>query len=222
MGTIIVNEILERCQDALHDSASGTRWGLPSLLRILNKAQRAIVVKKPQANITEASKILVAGVRQSLPAGAIQLIDIPYNMGKTGTARGRSISKIPKRVLDLSNPAWTTDAADTDAQVFHYVYDLATPAMFYVWPQQPTSAFGYVQLVYSSVPATVKLSAAIGIGDEYDAAIEAYILWQAFGKDAATSQGQAQRSEYHHNAFLAEIGMKLDAEKALEQEAVVQ
>jgi len=219
MGTIKTKTILERCQDMLGDQASGTRWGIPSLMRLLNRAQLSIVVKKPSANITSASTVLVAGPRQSLPAGALQLIDIPYNMGVApGTTIGRVITRVMKDFLDRSGPGWAL-AALADDEVIHYSYDLSTPTVFWVYPSQPASGFGYVYLVYSAVPTEATITGAITIGDQWDAAIEDYILWRAFGKDAAISAAAQQRAQFYQAAFMNEIGEKVNAEKATEQEA---
>ena len=72
MGTLLVSDVIARAQDVLLDT-SAVRWTSAELIRWTNDAQREIAVVQPSSAAKVANVSLVAGTKQTLPAGAIAL-----------------------------------------------------------------------------------------------------------------------------------------------------
>lgn len=153
MGTITGNELITRTAIQLQD-LDHTRWSMAELLDFLHDAQRDIVMRKPDAYTKVESIVLtVSEVKQSLPSDAILLLDITRNMGTDGSTIGRVLRRIEKPVLDKLWPDWMTIAGDAEAK--NYMYDEKDPLNFHVFPPQPSSNPGYVEIVYSAVPPPI-------------------------------------------------------------------
>ena len=105
-----VGDVTGRAQSVLHDSA-GTRWPVSELIGWYNDAQRAIVTLRPDSNVVGAAVQLAQGVNQSLPAGGVTLIDIPFNTTAANAAPSRAVRRIDADVLSASRLAWPADTA---------------------------------------------------------------------------------------------------------------
>lgn len=210
MGTVLVSSILARAQDELND-IDGERWDPSRLVDFINEGQRAIVEVKPTAFVLAQSVQLQPGTAQALPASGIQLIDIPRNMGTDGATPGRVVRRADRRVLDARAPMW--HQAEADAEVRHFMFDGDTPRRYYVYPPQPATACGYVEMVMGAMPPTIGQNDAISLDDVYDPALLDYVLYRAFSKDTEFAADQ-NRSSAHYQAFAAAIGAKAKAEAA--------
>ena len=207
MGTILCSAIVDKAEEQLMDTGND-RHAAADLFGWLKSGQRQAAIFKHDVSVTNASSILVAGVKQSIPTGGIQLINIPYNMGTTpGTTVGAPIHLVKMETLSRLNPTWTTDTAV--ATVESYMFDPRDPKTFYVYPPQPAATFGYVQHVYSVTPADpATIAAAITLDDIYEPTLLDYILYRAYAKDSAQSQFSAQRATAHWNMFVDSLGRK--------------
>lgn len=213
MGTMLASAIIGRAQRILNDT-TGVRWGDAELLDWLNDAQREIVLLKPDASVTNTTLQLATGTKQSIPSAGIILHKVTRNMGTDGTTPGRAIWEIDQSILNQENPGWHTDTDNAEAK--HYMFDSNDPKTFYVYPPQPASSQGYVELVYSSAPTDIANTAtAISIDDVYANSMLDYLLYRAYSKDTDYA-GNAQRAAGHQQAFAASLGGKEAAEKATE------
>ena len=97
MGTVVASDILDRASIILQDSTN-VRFPESELLDFLNDAQREIVLHRPDANMQNADMTLVAGSKQSIPAGGLRLIDVIRNAG------GKAITQVNREVLDETLP----------------------------------------------------------------------------------------------------------------------
>jgi hypothetical protein len=214
MATITGKNIVDRAAIILQDT-TGVRWPqTDELLLWLNDGQREVVLRKPESCATNAAVVLVAGTKQSIPATGIQLIDIVRNMGTTGTTAGRACTRIDRQILDEQRPDWH-DAADADDEVLHWMFDPRDPKHFYVYPPQPSSDFGYVEIVYASAPTDVAnlTDATIGLDDVYAGALLDYVLYRAYSKDADLTPGAPQRAMAHYQNFITSLGAKIQVEQ---------
>lgn len=194
MGTILASAVIQSASVILQDPGYN-RFTLASQLVRLNNAQRTIVMLKPDTSVTQGAVVLVAGTRQSLPAGGIQLINATRNMGTDGTTVGNVITLVDKEVMDSLVPGWHSVTAD--AVVQHVMFDNRDPAKFYVYPQQPTSGFGYIDLVYSVSPAEVATtSAAITLDDIYKGVLVNLICYEALTGEADVNNIQKAQNFY--------------------------
>jgi hypothetical protein len=227
MGTILTSAITLKASTILHDqagsgTASGTKWDRATeLFPYLNMVQRAICRLVPSAYVLSASTILIAGCKQAVAAGTTQVIDNPRNMGVSpGSTPGRAITRVRKADMDRSHPNWQTDTAA--ATVIHWMYDLASPLIFYVYPPQPATGFGYIEIERAAAPADIAThGTAITLGDEWEQAILDGVLHYAYLKDSGHTPNALARAEQHLKAFMSLLGVvdKAQAQTALKQQA---
>ncbi len=208
MGTIIASEVINKVQIVLQDT-TGVRWpDSTELLGWLNDGQREVLIYKPNAYVRNESITLAAGTKQSLPAAAIQLIDVPRNMGADGATPGRSIRIVMREILDAQNPDW--HAMAPVAVTKHYTYSPFDPKHFYVYP--PANGATKVEVIYAATPDNVpSLGASITLDDIYQNVLVDYILYRAYSKDTdyAANPGRAATSQA---AYIAALTGKTQAE----------
>lgn len=199
MGTLTGQNITDKAAGLLQDINHLT-WLEADLLLYLNDGVRQIVVKKPDANPVNAVVQLVAGSKQAIPSGGLAMMDITRNMGAAGLTPGNNITLVDKAVLGAVLPNWTGVTAS--ATVIHWIYDQKDPKVFYVYPPQPGTGMGYVEMVYSAVPGAIVIGAVIPIDDGYENALLNFILYRAWlKKQPALAQG-------YWNLFLSDLGLR--------------
>lgn len=208
MSTISVSSVIAKVQTILQDT-TGIRWPDTELLGWLNDAQREIVLYKPNAFVKNLAVKLATGTKQALPADGVQLIDVVRNMGTDGITPGRSIRITMREVLDSQVPTWHSDTPA--AVVKHYTYSLLDPRNFYVYPPQPATNQGYVELVYGASPTDATLNGTITLDDIYQTIMVDYCLYRAYSKDTEFA-ADANRATAHQNAYIAALTGKAKVE----------
>ena len=209
MGTILARSIIERAQIILQDT-TGVRWPADSeLLGWLNDGQREVVIFKPNSCVRNQAVRLVGGSLQSLPSDGVQLIDIPRNLGTNGSTPGRPVRIVLREMLDAQTPNW--HSMPTSAEVRHYTYSPLDPNHFYVYPPQPASNPGYVEMIYGASPVNAMFNGPIALDDIYQNVLLDYILYRAYSKDAEYA-ANPQRAQAHQNAYLAALTGKTQGE----------
>lgn len=208
MGTITGTAIIDSALFTLQDE-DGVRWTRPELLGYLNDGQLDLCLLKPDAKTVNGLHQLVAGTKQSLPAGGVGMVKIARNMGTTGTVVGRVPRRIDLAVLDQHDPDW--HSRSSNATVAEYGFDARDPKTFYVSPPQPASGMGQVDLVYFGTPTPLANEAAtIGLDDIYKTALEHYVAYRAYLKEGEYANPAG--AQLHRAEFLALLGAKESAE----------
>lgn len=210
MPTITVNSIVEKAQIILQDT-TGVRWPNSELLGWLNDGQREIVLLKPNAFVKNQSVQLATGTKQALPADGVQLIDVVRNMGTDGATPGRATRIVTREILDSQTPDWHSSAASNVAR--HYTYTALDPKTFYVYPPQPSSNRGWVEIIYGAAPTEATLGGVITLDDIYQTVLVDYILYRAYSKDAEYAANQANAIK-HQQAYMTALTGKFAAEGA--------
>ena len=150
MPTVTVASLMGKASIILKDDDQ-TRWPTTELLGWINDGQREIVLYKPNACTKNISVPTVAGTKQTLPTDGVQLVDISRNMGASpGTTPGRAIRLTYREILDVREPDWHTKTPS--AVVQHFTYNPLDPKTYYVYPPQPATGMGYVDMVYAAIP----------------------------------------------------------------------
>jgi len=210
MAIITSNEILLRVNKLLNDPVF-VRWSKQELLDYLNDAQKAIVIRRPDAYTVDIDNfVCVAGTKQALPGDALRLIDIPRN------STGRAIKGPYDRIgLDDNYPTWYSGNTATEAELF--IYDERNPKTFYVYPGVVVST--QLTLVYSKAPSSITLAEndaaiTISLDDIYMNAIIEWILYRCYMKDAEYA-ADPNKSLTHLNAFKMQIGEKSQADSSM-------
>lgn len=199
--SVLASSILARARFQLVDSGATLRWTDAELLQWLSEGQRAIVMAVPEASQLMATVALIAGTKQTIPAGGHVLLHIYRNLTSGGVA-GQACRQVDGSLMDTQYPTWHTDAA-TAAALF-YVYDrIPNPTVFYVYP--PNTGTGSLEVNYSVMPVDVATTATnITVRDIYQVALLDFILYKAHCKDSDYAAGQGAASAYFQ-AFAAEI-----------------
>jgi len=202
MATVKVIDLIDRAENVLQDPGNA-RWTQAELLGYLNDAQREIVMHRPDSKVTSATHTCAASSKQSLPASALRLVDIPRNVN------GKAITQIERKVLDVQNPTWHTGSGNTVVE--HFMYDAADPKVFYVYPVPANTV--QITISYSESTSDITISnyssdtTVIGLDDPYANAILDYVLYRAYQKDADFA-GNMQRVATYYQSFANSIGIK--------------
>jgi len=215
-------QVVDDAKTALLDE-TGVRWGDKELLDYLNDGQREIVKYKPEANTVNESVQLVAGTKQTLPAGAVCLIDLTRNMGADGATPGDIIHECPKKTLDAILPGWHKSIPSASA--LHFCFDERDSKTYYVYPPQPASGMGYVEQVRADNPTDCTLAdhdgtstgdsdSNLSLPDEYANDLYHFVLHRAHSKE--TEAASTQKAAFHLQAFGQGLGVLDLAEQKVE------
>ncbi len=203
MPTILASELITKVRTLVQDP-SAIRWSDSELLGWINDGQREIATIRSDASTKYSSARLVAGTLQSMPSDAIELIDIPRNMGTDGATPGYPVRKVERSFLDENIPTWHTDAASNVTR--HFAYD--TKALRNYWVYPPSDGTGYLNLLYSFSPVDLPNTASvIGVDDIYHNALMFYVLSMAWAKNA-DDPGDTQRSATARQSFENSLAAK--------------
>lgn len=189
--SISVGDVLRRVSIVLQDDEH-VRWPQEELLLWLNDAASEIVIRRPAARSITQEITLTEGVRQSLPEGAVQLLDVTRNVP------GRPISRVMRRLLDDQYPDWYTQPVTRTKDIKHYTLEDVNPTQFYVYP--PAREGMKVEAMFSQTPPAVTSDAdTIDLDRAYMGPLVSYILYRAMAKDSEYANGAL--SAAHFQAF---------------------
>lgn len=214
--TIPAQSIIRRVVETLQDPTS-VRWPVSELVRYLNDAQREIILHRPDAAITSTSVPLLAGTRQSLPAGGTKLVEVLRNTG----GNKRAVRMVNREILDAQLPGWHSQPGATE--ILHFMYDPREPRAFHVYP--PASASGAsLEVSYASMPADIAepaegalytaVAGNFALPDIYANACQDYTLYRAYSKDSEYA-GNAARAQAHYGAFANALSIEVKATVAV-------
>ncbi len=212
--TVYASDIIDDAEVILKDT-DNTTWTELELFNWVSEGQQRIVSLKNNAYVTNGAVQLTTGVLQTITG--TQVIKVSYNMGTDGATIGGAIQFTSMEILSRLDRDWTT--ATASATVEQVMFDPDDPTRFYVYPPQPSSDQGYVQIAQSVNPddlvansETPLYDVAIVLADYYRWMLLDFVLYKAFSVDAGTSQYAAQRAEKHLDLFLRALMQKAETE----------
>jgi hypothetical protein len=178
-------------------------------LDLLNDAQRAVVLARPDANPVTSAVLLVAGTRQTLPSGKMRLLDVSRNMGSNGTTPGDTIRLAERDVQDMVNRSWHNAQPQTRVREVFY-NDKKDPLVYWVYPPIAVGATVYIEVTTSDPPTDVTDAdnGAITLSDTYASPLQAWMLYRAFSMQSQ-AVGLAQRAQGYFASFFNLLGVKL-------------
>lgn len=185
---ILVSTVLTNVKTVLND-AGLVHWVQDELLAWGSEGQVELVKMKADAATKTVTKQLVAGAKQTNPTDAIEILDMRQN------ENGAAITPCDRTALDSFLPNWMT--TPTASTVKHWMDD-PNPEVFYVYPAQNATP-AKVIITHSFTPPALIANGTLGVRDIYQAAIENYILFRAFSKDAEPAS--AERAVAFAKAF---------------------
>jgi len=210
MAAVQVNDVVLRVGQLLQDTTH-IRWPLAEKLQYITDAVREVCFYKPDACVKTAVVNLVAGTKQGLPAEGTTLIDIVRNMGVGGATPGAAPRAVTRDILDAQMPGW--HASTPAAEVKHYVFDPQNQRVFYVYPPQPATGQGSLELVYSAEPANATENGTLDLDGTWLPAIVNYALYRCYSKDAEYA-ANANLAAAYYQAFNAQMVGRTNAEMA--------
>lgn len=197
--TITAQTILNEVSLKLQDTGGTKRFAHADMLKGLNEAERAVIRKRPGAYTVTQTYPLAAGAEQSIPAGAIRIVDFVCNMGTSGATPGLPLNRVDRRALESCNRLWFS--ITTNATVLDVAYEPdILPKTFWVSPPQPGSGFGQIKVIVSKYPAElVDVNANINLADEYKDALITYVLAWVFEQE--TEEHDYSKAKLFYDKF---------------------
>jgi hypothetical protein len=213
MATLVV-DIAAQVVAHLNDKAYKS-WDATDVYGWIYQAEKAVGIIKPDAISITAQLDLVPGSKQSIPAGALRLLNLHYNVNAGGTVPGRSVDKKDLRKLDAYNPDWRSSTPSNSIKEFDF--DLDDPTVFWVNP--PASSDAHVVGVYTMTPApygTVDGTTTISIKDIYEPALVARACYLALSGDNEGTPNFAKAQDFKQEFYML-LGAKEQAEAKIEE-----
>lgn len=195
--TTTAQSIIKTAQQLLQDE-SGIRWPASELIESLNAGQRDIATLRPDMMAVTAELALVAGPKQTVPAGCSKLIEVPRN------TLGAAVRQVDRNLLDAVEPNWY--AKPGTKAIKHFTHDPREPAVFYVYP--PAALGASVDIVYAAMPVDVPaptgptfagVTGNVSVPDVFANALLHFVMFRALAKDAEV--GNAAMSAAHYQLF---------------------
>jgi len=204
MPTIKAGEIAGEVSQKLFDSTQ-VRWPPEELLKELSNAQRSIVGRVRAAYAKNEIIDLVAGTKQSIPAGGEMFLKAIRNMGSDKNTPGIVPRRIPVSTMDNNSPDWHEHTPS--ATVKNVVYDLADPKTFYVHPPQPSSNRGSLQILYSaSPPELTDENDVIGLDDTWKEELFHFVMARCLAKQSG--EGDPEGASVYWKLFIEGVEAK--------------
>lgn len=193
---IRAGDVITRAQLVLNDNDPPyVRWKQPEMFGWLNDAACEVVIRRPAARAVTGIINLVAGAKQAIPAGGLELLDVVRNIS------GRSIRRTDRQLLDDSAPDW--HSMKQSSTVRQFTFDERTPTVFYVYP--PAKVGAQIEALYSAAPpAVAKEDDELDLDRAYIGPLVSYILYRALAKDSEYANGALAAA--HFQAFNEALG----------------
>lgn len=178
-------QLLDQVSKTLQDARRAT-WSQEELLGYLNDGISVTCAYVPDACVTVASVALAAGMRQSLPADGLVLVDV------TGNAGGGAMTQVSRqelaRVQAGASPADIPVSGSTTGPAY-FMYDRRAPKTFLVWPAIAQADVGQpvatVEMVYGVSPDPLTtVYQDIPLPAWANPALWAYVLFRAYAKNS--------------------------------------
>ncbi len=183
--TISASDVILEARYLLLDP-DAVAWTDEELYLFLTDGFRNACTAKPDLYVRTDELPLTEGVRQELSENALQIFDVTRNL-----PTGRAITQVSRQLLTDLRPEWPD--AEQNAVVKHFMTDNDNVKTFYVYP--PNTGGGLVEVVYGAVPDAVVATESIPISDAYQAALVAYVVAMALGKN--TKRQDIAKSQYY-------------------------
>lgn len=194
---LTAQNILDRASMIIQD-LTNVRWPASELLNWLNDARRELAVLRPDIYSTSATQALSAGSKQTLPSGALRLLDVPRNTS------GAAITVTQRGFLDQQNPTWHTSIGPSST-IKHFMVDERNPSTYWVYP--PAAGGASVEIIYQQAPTDYTTNSSLTAYEElYGGAFVDYVCYRAFSKDSEYA-GNAQRALAHYQQYSNALGL---------------
>lgn len=221
--TIAVTDIFSRAAILLQDP-DHIRWPLPGLLGWINDCTADMSNEYQHATSITINISLEIGIRQVLPPGVTNLIEIICNVemmddGQGGMQPHRrgAITPISRTVLDQLAEDWQDpDQIAYGKTVDSIIDNPASPGTFLVFPGN--NGEGMVEALVSMTPEQIPVpdsndndpssydGLSIDIDRKYTTAVVDFVVGRAFGSDVDVPNA-FNRMDYYMQSYARRMGM---------------
>lgn len=198
---VTAGQIIDSVTGALQD-ATNVRWPRSLLLSYLNDGLLEVLIYRPDACTAVQDLALAAGWLQTIPAGAVRLLDVKANTS------GRACKLTKRDALDDQRPAWRADEASTTIKA--WVYDERDAKRFEVWPPAASGASLKVVLTVPPTPLANE-AASVPYDDIYRGPLMSYVMHRAYLRDSEDAAMGAQAASYY-NLMVQQLSGKTSAD----------
>lgn len=212
--TTTLKSVLETVVGTLNDDKSVT-WTLQDLVRYANDGAIDMHVRRPDLFNLDVDHELVAGAKQTLPAGGTKLINIPNNT--VGDMLAVTIIKRP--LLDAQLPGWRREPQSLEIQ--HFMYDERQPKVFETFP--PAKVGARLQVEFAATPVDMPIPPAntsiasitgnINVPDPQRVALQHYITARCYAE--GSESGNMQAAQAFLSLYASDLGVEIEATKAV-------
>lgn len=190
MGTILASAIISTARSILLDPDADW-FSNADLLGALNRAERRVLLVRPELSSSRVTLELDAGIAQVLPANATALLDIFQN-----TVSKRRARQTSRAMLEHLNDRWS--AATGQTEVIHWTADLRSKTRYDVYP--PNDGSGQLEALIGTVPTPIPTTGdVINLNDIYETPLLYYVLCEAFSVNSE-KQDMAKSTSYENRA----------------------
>jgi hypothetical protein len=145
---------------------------------------------------------LVAGTKQSLPAGRTRLLDVLRAVDASGNPKN-ALRYLDRNILDSQDPNWHIRTASL--YVKNVIYDNRVPTEFLVNP--PAVAGAKVDLIVGKLPTAITaLTDTLTVSDNYRDIIVNLVTFRCYCKD---TEARTDRAQLFLGAASQGLGIKL-------------
>lgn len=164
-------------------------WTDAELLEYLNEALQVLARDMPTLFAITEEVQLVAGARQTLPAGGLAI------SGVIGAA------PFDFKAMNIASPDWRSHTAgDTRS----WTQDPVDPKVFWVYPPQPSTSPATETVEYIKAPTTLISADTVPTPSAYDQVLVDYMLYRAYSKDHEYA-GDEARAGFHKAKYEAGV-----------------
>lgn len=208
MGSITVGSVINEFERKILDETNEDTDEQENI-SIFNNCIRTMINLAPKVHQETEAVRLAPGLLQFLPAKAFELVDIPMNMGATGTAPGVLVRETTLKIMSDLYPQWTTDTpAD---YIEHFMKDDNDERRFYCWPPVTDQVQVWVLVQMSTLPTPVVYDVdgdwrllTIPVEDQYIDAIYNGMLYMYYDDDS-DNPGNTPRSGQFYQRFMTAL-----------------
>lgn len=186
--TVTVQNIIDRAARIANDVGKVT-WPQAEWLDWFNEGVAELITLHTDAHTETVELTLVAGAKQTAPAGSVEILDVRQVDG------GNAVTLVDRNVLDRFAPDWMV--RPVSSTVKHWLKD-QHPNAFYVYPAQG-SAPATLVVTHASIPQASLATDAIPVREIYAANMTNYLLYRAYSKDSES--GNADRAMAAYKLF---------------------
>lgn len=207
MGTLLASALITGVRRVLLDPSPGVTWTDAVLLAMLNRAERLVVLVKHEAYpVRNTALALAAGYVQTLPAGAVGMIQVYAN----AVGQKRRVSQVNAEMQDAASIYYP--AATQEQEVQHWTTDPRNPTQFEVFP--PNDATGQIDCLYGATPTAIAATSnAINLNDQYEQVLIDIVCSFAYSED--TTRKDLSKTSYYMDRAMKTLGVSSQSQIAI-------